>query len=204
MKKQRGSLPEDAELDEMAPHKLTGADGKTITTDNFRVRRYIAKYTINPCIAHGMSHLIGSVEVGKLADLVLWHPAYFGVKPEMVIKGGNIMWAQMGDPNASIPTPEPIYMRPMFGAYGRAASLSSIAFLSNKCIDSGKGASYGLFKRLEAVRNTRTVGKKDMQLNSSMPSIKVDPETYKVTVDGEHATCDPAIRVPLSQRYFLY
>ncbi len=204
MKKQRGSLPEDAELDAMAPHKVMGEDGKTITTDNFRVRRYIAKYTINPCIAHGMSHLIGSVEVGKLADLVLWHPAYFGVKPEMVIKGGNIIWAQMGDPNASIPTPEPIYMRPMFGAYGRAASLSSIAFLSNKCIDSGKGASYGLLKRLEAVRNTRTVGKKDMQLNSSMPSINVDPETYKVTVDGEHATCDPAIRIPLSQRYFVY
>lgn len=204
MKKQRGSLPEDSESDKMASHDFTDSDGKSIATDNFRVRRYVAKYTINPCIAHGMSHLIGSVEVGKLADLVLWNPAYFGVKPEMIIKGGNIAWAQMGDPNASIPTPEPIYMRPMFGAYGRAASISSIAFLSQKCINSGKGASYGLLKRLEAVKNTRAVGKKDMRLNSSMPSITVDPETYKVTVDGKHATCEPAASIPMSQRYFLY
>ena len=204
MKKQRGSLPEDAAFDESAPHSFTDKDGKLITTDNFRVRRYVAKYTINPCIAHGMSHIIGSIEVGKMADLVLWSPAYFGVKPEMIIKGGNIAWAQMGDPNASIPTPEPVYMRPMFGAYGRAASMSSIAFLSQKCINSGKGASYGLHKQLQAVQNTRIIGKKDMQLNSSMPSIKVDPETYKVTVDGVHATCEPATTVPMSQRYFLF
>ena len=204
MKKQRGTLPEDIAADKRAVHNVTDGEGKMIATDNFRVRRYIAKYTINPCIAHGISHLVGSVEVGKLADLVLWSPAYFGVKPEMIIKGGNIAWAQMGDPNASIPTPEPVYMRPMFGAYGRASSSSSIAFLSKKCIDSGKGGSYNLQKRLEPVKNTRTVGKKDMKLNSSMPSIKVDPETYQVTVDGQLATCEPATSIPMSQRYFLY
>ena len=148
--------------------------------------------------------MIGSVEEGKLADLVIWHPAYFGVKPELVLKGGYIAWAQMGDPNASIPTPEPVYMRPMFGARGRAASTSSFAFVSNACVTSGKAASYGLKKNIQPVINCRKIGKPDMILNDTLPSIKVDPETYKVTVDGVHLTCAPATSVPMSQRYFLF
>ena len=172
--------------------------------DNERIKRYIAKYTINPAIAHGMSQHIGSVETGKLADLVLWDPAFFGAKPEMVIKGGIIAWSQMGDPNASIPTPQPVFMRPMFGGFGRAASPISIAFVSQAAVDAGTPAGYGLSKMIEPVRNCRKIGKKDMKLNDAMPDIQVDPETYEVTADGQQLTCEPAERLPLAQRYSLF
>jgi urease subunit alpha len=172
--------------------------------DNLRIRRYIAKYTINPAIAHGMSHLIGSIEPGKLADLVLWKPAFFGAKPELVLKGGVIAWAQMGDPNASIPTPQPVLMRPMFASHGRAAGGASIAFVSKLCAEHGVAAGYGLRKRIEPVHGCRGLGKKDMRLNDAMPVITVDPETYRVTADGEHLTCEPATSLPLAQRYFLF
>ncbi|MDC0739757.1 urease subunit alpha [Polyangium mundeleinium] len=172
--------------------------------DNFRVRRYVAKYTINPAVAHGASHHVGSVEVGKLADLVLWRPAYFGAKPEIVIKGGVIAWAQMGDPNASIPTPQPVRMRPMFASFGRAPGRAASAFVSGASIESGAAASYGLGKRIEAVRGCRALGKKDMRLNDVMPHITVDPETYAVTADGVRLTCEPAKVLPLAQRFFLF
>ena len=181
--------------------RLKGEQG---ANDNLRIRRYIAKYTINPAIAHGMGHVIGSVEVGKLADLVLWKPALFGAKPELVIKGGVIAWAQMGDPNASIPTPQPVIMRPMFAAFGRATGPCSISFVSQASLANGVAAGYGLGKRLVAVQHCRGIGKKDMKLNDALPRITVDPETYKVTADGEHLTCQPATRLPLAQRYFLF
>ena len=181
--------------------RLAGEKG---ANDNLRIRRYIAKYTINPAIAHGMGHVIGSVEVGKLADLVLWKPAFFGAKPEIVVKGGVIAWAQMGDPNASIPTPQPVIMRPMFAAFGRATGSCCIAFVSQAAIANGVAAGYGLSKRLEAVKHCRGIGKKDMKLNDATPIITVDPETYKVTADGEHLTCQPATKLPLAQRYFLF
>jgi len=151
-----------------------------------------------------MAHVIGSVEVGKLADLVLWRPAFFGAKPEIVIKGGFIAWAQMGDANASIPTPQPVRMRPMFGAMGRAVGGTSIAFVSARCASEGVAAGYGLNKRIEPVRRCRGLGKKDMKLNDATPVITVDPETYRVTADGEHLTCAPAETLPLAQRYFLF
>jgi len=172
--------------------------------DNFRVRRYIAKCTINPAIAHGMAHEIGSVEVGKFADLVLWQPAFFGVKPEIVIKGGFIAWAQMGDPNASIPTPQPAYMRPMFGARGRAVAKTSIAFVSRRSLDEGVVARLGLGKRLEAVSKCRGIGKRDMKLNDALPKLVVDPETYEVRADGVLLKCEPASSVALAQRYCLF
>lgn len=172
--------------------------------DNVRIKRYVAKYTINPAIAHGMSDWIGSVEVGKLADLVLWEPAFFGAKPKLVLKGGVIAWAQMGDPNASIPTPQAVHMRPMFGAYGRAPGADSIAFVSRACKEQGAAEDYGLQKRIEAVRNCRSIGKKDMRLNDATPALTVDPETYEVTADGEKLTCEPAAELPLAQRYFLF
>ena len=172
--------------------------------DNARIKRYIAKYTINPAIAHGMAHEIGSIEVGKLADLVLWKPAFFGVKPEIVIKGGHIAWAQMGDPNASIPTPQLVKMRPMFGARSKVAGPTSIAFVSGAAMDAQVGDRYGLAKRTVAVKNCRNIGKADMKLNNAMPTITVDPETYKVIADGVHLTCEPAERLPLAQRYFLF
>jgi urease subunit alpha len=172
--------------------------------DNLRIRRYIAKYTINPAIAHGMSHLIGSVEPGKLADLVLWKPAFFGAKPELVIKGGVIAWAQMGDANASIPTPQPVIMRPMFAAMGRATGGSSIAFVSRECATRGIAAGYGLNKRIEPVKRCRGLGKRDMKLNDATPRIEVDPETYHVTADGVRLTCAPAESLPLTQRYQLF
>ncbi|KAK7306237.1 hypothetical protein VNO77_44163 [Canavalia gladiata] len=172
--------------------------------DNFRIKRYVAKYTINPAIANGLSQYIGSVEVGKLADLVLWKPSFFGAKPEMVIKGGEVAWANMGDPNASIPTPEPVIMRPMFGAFGRAGSAHSITFVSKAALDQGIKASYGLNKRLEAVENVRKLTKLDMKLNTTLPEITVDPETYTVTADGEVLTCTAASTVPLSRNYFLF
>ena len=172
--------------------------------DNFRIKRYVAKYTINPAVAHGVSHLIGSVEVNKLADLVLWKPQFFGTKPEVVIKGGVIAWAQMGDPNASIPTPQPVFMRPMFGGFGRASSPISMAFTSHAALEAGTVAGYGLKKQLKAVENCRSVRKNDMKLNDATPDLSVDPETYEVKADGVRLECDPAEKLPLAQRYFLF
>ena len=173
-------------------------------SDNVRIRRYIAKYTINPAIAHGMSHQIGSIEAGKLADLVLWKPAMFGAKPDLVIKGGYIAWAQMGDPNASIPTPQPVMMRPQFGALGRACGSSSIAFVSPAAAASQVGTAYGLTKHVLPIAQCRGIGKADMKLNTALPRMHVDPETYQVTADGEVLSCEPAAKLPLTQRYFLF
>ena len=172
--------------------------------DNMRVRRYVAKYTINPAIAHGMSTEIGSVERGKLADLVLWRPAFFGIRPELVVKGGFIAWAQMGDPNASIPTPQPSYMRPMFGAMGRATGATSIAFVSRRALEEGTLGALGLAKRVVAVRGCRGIGKRDMRMNDALPKITVDPESYEVRADGALLRCDPATLLPLAQRYTLF
>jgi urease subunit alpha len=189
MKVQRGPLPEDAG---------TGHD-------NARVKRYIAKYTINPAIAHGMSKHIGSIESGKLADLVIWSPAFFGVKPDMVLKGGAIAAAQMGDPNASIPTPQPVHYRPMFGAYGGAIAATSLTFVSQAGLYAGISETWGLSKMLVPVENTRGgISKADMVHNSATPDIEVDPETYEVTADGELLTCEPATVLPMAQRYFLF
>lgn len=196
MKRQRGQLAEDAAAQD---DYLTD-----VAIDNHRVKRYVAKYTINPAIAHGMSGIVGSVEVGKFADLVLWRPDHFGVKPQIVLKGGHIACAQMGDANASIPTPNPVYMRPMFAALGLGPGLTSIAFVSKRCVSSGTGAGYGLTKQLYAVHTTRTIGKKDMKLNDTTPIMTVDPETYKVTADGVHLTCAPSSVLPMAQRYFLF
>jgi urease subunit alpha len=187
MKQQRGRLAEE-----------------TGDNDNVRIKRYLSKYTINPALAHGMSHLVGSIEIGKLADLVLWKPSMFGAKPEMVIKGGVIAWAQMGDPNASIPTPQPVIMRPMFGSFGRATGPCSIAFVSQLCKSKGVAKSYGLTKRIEAVKGCRKIGKKHLKWNNAMPKITVDPETYEVRADGELLTCEPAKVLPLAQRYNLF
>ncbi len=172
--------------------------------DNFRARRYVAKYTINPAIAHGIAHEVGSVEVGKLADLVIWKPAFFGVKPEMVLKGGFIAQAQMGDPNASIPTPEPIISRPMFGAFGRALTSTSLTFFSQAGLDREIPKKLGLQKRVAAVKNCRSVKKRDLKLNDYLPKIEVDSETYVVTADGMRLTCEPAVVLPMAQRYFLF
>ncbi|WP_189375429.1 MULTISPECIES: urease subunit alpha [unclassified Mesorhizobium] len=188
MKRQRGSLPEE-----------------TGDNDNFRVRRYIAKYTINPAIAHGLSREIGSVAVGKRADLVLWNPAFFGVKPEMVLVGGSIAAAPMGDPNASIPTPQPMHYRPMFGAYGKALTNSSVTFVSKAALDAGLQEKLGVDKAMVAVENTRGgIGKHSMVLNDATPHVEVDPETYEVRADGELLTCEPATVLPMAQRYFLF
>ncbi|KAM0047442.1 putative urease [Helianthus debilis subsp. tardiflorus] len=172
-------------------------DGNIPDNDNLRIKRYIAKYTINPAIANGISDHVGSVEAGKLADLVIWKPSFFGVKPEMVIKGGDIAWANMGDPNASIPTPEPVIMRPMFGAYGKAGSANSIAFVSKAAMDCNIKTFYGLNKKVKSVKNVRNLTKLDMKLNDALPKIEVDPETYEVTADGVHLTC-PAATTGLS------
>ena len=187
MKKQRGALPEE-----------------TGNNDNMRARRYVAKYTINPAIAHGMAHEIGSIEVGKRADLVLWSPAFFGVKHEMVLMGGSINCAQMRDPNASIPTPQPGYTRPMFAAYGRAVEHSAVSFVSEAANAGNLQQKYGLAKQTVAVENTRNIGKSDLMLNTAMPHIEVNPETYEVRADGELLTCEPAETVPMAQLYFLY
>jgi len=187
MKVQRGRLPEE-----------------TGDNDNLRCRRYVAKYTINPAIAQGVAHLVGSVEVGKLADLVLWRPAFFGVKPEMVIKAGVIVAAPMGDPNASIPTPQPVHMRPMFGAFGRACEQVAVHFVSAAALAGGVGRRWGLTRPLEAMRNTRTISKRSMILNDATPVIEVDPETYEVRADGVLLTCEPAAVLPMAQRYFLF
>ncbi|MEO1641215.1 MAG: urease subunit alpha [Pseudomonadota bacterium] len=172
--------------------------------DNLRVRRYIAKYTINPAIAHGISAHVGSIEVGKRADLCLWNTAFFGVKPEMVIMGGTIVAAQMGDPNASIPTPQPVYTRPMFGAYGRSLENSAVTFVSAAAQDARIGDSLGLAKKTLAVEGCRDIGKADLKLNDAMPAVDVNPETYEVRADGELLTCQPAEELPMAQRYFLF
>ena len=177
---------------------------ETGDNDNLRVRRYIAKYTINPAIAHGISHEIGSVEVGKRADLVLWNTAFFGVKPEMVLIGGTIACAQMGDPNASIPTPQPVYTRPMFGALGRSLENSSVSFVSAAAQAAGIGDAIGLRKETVAVQNTRNISKSSMVMNDAMPKVDVDPETYEVRADGELLTCEPAKELPMAQRYFMF
>ena len=187
MKEERGALPEDSTHD-----------------DNFRVRRYIAKYTVNPAIAHGIAEHVGSVEPGKWADLVIWRPAYFGARPELVLKGGMIAWAQMGDANASIPTPEPLVMRPMFGALGNAVGATSFAFVSKRAMSEGGLDKLGLTKHLAAVKNCRALGKRDMRLNDALPKMEIDPETYEVRADGVHLTAKPATRVPLARLYSLF
>jgi urease subunit alpha len=187
MRVQRGALPQDKP-----------------GNDNFRVKRYVAKYTINPALTHGLAHEVGSLEPGKLADLVLWRPAFFGVKPSMVIKGGMIAAAAMGDPNASIPTPQPVHYRPMFGAFDRACQATSVTFISTAALEQAVGQHLGLHKRLVAVRDTRRLTKRDLRLNDAMPRIEVDPETYQVRADGELLTCEPASVLPMAQRYFLF
>ena len=187
MKVQRGPLPQDSSRN-----------------DNFRVRRYVAKCTINPAVAHGIAHEVGSIEVDKLADIVLWRPAFFGVKPSMIIKGGMIVAAPMGDPNASIPTPQPVHYRHMFGALGGARAATSVSFVSQAGLANNMASRLGLQKRLVAVKGTRTVGKKDLLLNDYMPTIEVDPQTYEVRADGQLLTCEPAKTLPMTQRYFLF
>lgn len=196
MKKQLGPLEEDA--------SSCHPDG---LDDNERILRYVAKYTINPAIAHGMSHLVGSIEPGKLADLVLWKPATFGAKPEMVIKGGTIAWAQMGDPNGSIPTPQPVYMRPMFGARPRVAGGGGgtcVSFVSQLAVSDGIGERLALGKEVEAVVGTRHVNKSHMVRNDATPDVQIDAETFEVVADGKRLWCDPVDRVPLAQRFFLF
>jgi urease subunit alpha len=187
MKVQRGPLAQDS-----------------ARNDNFRAKRYVAKYTINPAIAHGIANHVGSVEVGKLADLCLWNPAMFGVKPEMVIKGGMIAWAQMGDANASIPTPQPRHMRPMFGSFGGAIAATSLTFMSKAAIKRGIHQKLSLQKQVVAVSGIRKLSKRDMKLNDAMPQMEVDSETYEVRADGELLTCEPATVLPMAQRYFLF
>ncbi len=187
MRKQRGPLPEE-----------------TGNNDNFRVRRYIAKYTINPALAHGVASYVGSIETGKFADLVLWKPAFFGVKPDLVLKAGTITAALMGDPNASIPTPQPVYSRPMFGAFGRARTASRFSFLSQAAVSSGLAGQLGLQSEILPVKNIRGIGKAQMIHNHALPKIEVDPETYEVRADGELLTCTPATVLPMAQRYFLF
>ena len=187
MKQQRGKLPAD-----------------TARNDNYRARRYIAKYTINPAIAHGIGHIVGSIEEGKWADLVIWNPAFFGVKPSLILKGGFIAMAAMGDPNASIPTPQPVHYRPMFGAFGGAIAKGSLTFVSQAGMAAGIDQRYGLHKTLAEVKNIRNVGKKDMLLNDYAPRMEVDAQTYEVRADGQLLTCEPATSLPMAQRYFLF
>jgi urease subunit alpha len=190
MKLQRGALPAEAQ--------------GLARADNARVKRYVAKYTINPAITHGISHEVGSIEVGKLADLVLWKPAFFGVKPALIVKGGAIIAAAMGDPNASIPTPQPVHMRPMFGAYGRALASTCVSFVSQAALADGVGDRLGLQRRLVAVKNMRQLGKKDMIHNDCTPVITVDAQNYRVHADGVLLACEPAKVLPMAQRYFLF
>ncbi|KOS99669.1 urease, alpha subunit [Burkholderia mallei] len=178
--------------------------GDGARNDNFRAKRYVAKYTINPALTHGIAHEVGSIEPGKWADLVLWEPAFFGVKPAMIVKGGMIAVAQMGDPNASIPTPQPVHYREMFATRGGALARTSLTFVSQLALDAGIGARYGLAKRLVPVRGCRTVTKRDMIHNAWQPAIRVDPETYDVVADGALLTCEPAAVLPMAQRYFLF
>ena len=188
MKEQRGALPEETYEN----------------ADNFRVKRYVAKYTINPAITHGISHVVGSIEEGKFADLVLWDPAFFGVKPEIILKGGMIAASIMGDPNASIPTPQPTLYRQMFGAYGKAVYDTSLTFLSKIAIENKVPEKLGLQKKVVAVENIRQLSKQDLKLNNGTPTIDVDPQTYEVTLDGELITCEPTTTLPMAQRYFLF
>jgi urease subunit alpha len=189
-------------------HKMRDQRGRLPSeqgdNDNHRIRRYVAKYTINPAIAHGLSHDVGSVEVGKLADLVLWKPGFFGIRPELVIKGGFVAWAQMGDANASIPTPEPLLMRPMFGARGRAIGGTSLAFISQRAWHEGHIRALGLTKQFSIVRGCRGIGKRHMKLNDALPRMSINPETYEVRADGELLACEPAHTLPLAQRYSLF
>ncbi len=187
MKAQRGSL-----------------SGDTARADNNRVKRYVAKYTINPALSHGISHEVGSIEVGKWADLVIWRPAFFGIKPSTIMKGGFIAAAAMGDPNASIPTPQPVHYRPMFGSFGGALSRSSITFMSQAAIAAGKHQEYGLKKQVSGVRGNRSVKKKDMVLNNYMPTMEIDAQTYQVRADGQLLVCEPATELPMAQKYFLF
>jgi urease subunit alpha len=190
-------------------HKMKTQFGKLESAehpaaDNFRALRYVAKYTINPAITHGISHDVGSIEVGKLADLVVWKPAFFGIKPEVILKGGLIAMANMGDPNASIPTPQPTFYRPQFGAHGRAKFATSLTFVSAVSLEKGVVKNLGLGKMLSAVRNCRKVSKRDMKWNDALPKIEVDPETYTVKADGRELRCEPASVLPMAQRYFLF
>ena len=187
MKQQRGALGTD-----------------TARHDNFRVKRYVAKYTINPALTHGIAHDVGSVAVGKLADLVLWKPAFFGVKPSLVVKGGMIVAAAMGDPNASIPTPQPVHYRPMFGALGAARNATCMSFVSRAAAEAGLPERLGLQNLIGIVRGTRAIGKRDLIHNAYQPRIDVDARTYEVRADGELLTCEPARELPLAQRYFLF
>ena len=187
MRKMKGPLPEDND-----------------ENDNFRIKRYIAKITINPAITHGISDYVGSIETGKIADIVIWMPQFFGVKPKLIVKGGFIAYSLMGDPNASIPTTEPIYYRPMFGALGKAKKTTSVTFTSQLALDSGLENKIKIEKKLLAVKNCRNIGKKDMVHNDATPKIEIDPETYKVKVDGEIATVDPATNVSLGRLYSLF
>ena len=187
MKSQRGSLPED-----------------NARNDNFRAKRYIAKYTINPAIAHGISHEVGSIEVGKWADLVVWKPAFFGIKPALILKGGFIAMAAMGDPNASIPTPQPVHYRPMFGSYGGALARGSLTFVSQAGLNAGVKERFGLAKNVSAVKNLRDIRKQHMVHNSYLPKMEIDAQTYSVRADGQLLTCEPAVSLPMTQRYFLF
>jgi len=185
-------------------HLVPRLPDETTDNDNERMKPYVAKYPINPAIAHGIAGHIGSIAVGKRADLVLWHPAFFGVKPEMVLIGGSIACAQMGDPNASIPTPQPVYTRPMFGAFGRSVENSAVSFVSAAAQDAGIGDALSLAKTTVAVANTRSISKADMVHNAYCPQIEVHPETYEVRADGELLTCEPAAELPMAQRYFMF
>jgi urease subunit alpha len=187
MKAQRGALPGDSERN-----------------DNNRAKRYIAKYTINPAIAHGISHEVGSIEVGKWADLVVWKPAFFGIKPALILKGGFIAMAAMGDPNASIPTPQPVHYRPMFGAFGGALTRGSLTFVSQAGLNAGIKERFGLHKTLSAVKNIRGIRKQHMVHNSYLPKMEIDAQTYNVRADGQLLTCEPAVSLPMAQRYFLF
>jgi urease subunit alpha len=187
MKAQRGALP-----------------GDTDRHDNFRAKRYVAKYTINPAIAHGISHEVGSIEPGKWADLVIWKPAFFGVKPALILKGGFIAMAAMGDPNASIPTPQPVHYRPMFGAFGGATAKGSLTFVSQAGLAAGVAERYGLAKQVSAVKNVRQVRKQHLIHNDYAPKMEIDPQTYAVRADGQLLVCEPAKVLPMAQRYFLF
>jgi urease subunit alpha len=187
MKVQRGPLAQDSERN-----------------DNYRVKRYVAKYTINPAITHGIAQHVGSIEPGKLADLVLWQPAFFGVKPQMIVKGGFISWSLMGDANASIPTPQPVLYRPMFGSFGGATASTSLTFLSQAALEENIPEKLGLHKTAVAVAHCRNIGKANMIHNDATPKIEVDPETYEVRADGDLLTCEPATVLPMAQRYFLF
>ncbi|MFM1909252.1 MAG: hypothetical protein RLZZ591_2929 [Pseudomonadota bacterium] len=196
MKQQRGWLA--------APEGSTRAAEQSTRNDNFRAKRYVAKYTINPALAHGISHEVGSIEVGKWADLVVWKPAFFGIKPALILKGGFIAMAAMGDPNASIPTPQPVHYRPMFGAYGGALARGSLTFVSQAGLNAGIGERFGLAKTLSAVKNIRGVRKQHMVHNHYLPKMEIDAQTYTVRADGQLLTCDPAVKLPMAQRYFLF